>query len=425
MAKRPNIMQRGNSWVIRYRRDGQQVWRSFKTKDDAELELARAMVRKAQDQPEPNARRMTVAEHAGEWLDKKRGRVGEQTLVNYANVLNVHVLPSLGHLELRRVSRKMLDDFVTDWTIGGSMFTERVRLAQERERERATRERRPPRTIRLGRSPKTIGNAIVVLSAMFKDAVKWDRLAASPATALERPKDDRAAEERMRPLDTPGLRALVDAADGQVARALLVTAAMTGMRRGELLGLRWRDVDYTNRRVWVRRSIGLGGVVKQPKTARSVRAIALPRMVADELEAHWKTSPFRAADDYVFASSTGTPLDARNMLREVFEPAMRAAGLPRIRFHDLRHSYASVLIAQGAHPKVISDQLGHASVQITMDRYSHLFDGSYSDVNDELERAWEDTETAHGPAHIEGQNGAAAFHLAASAADGIPAKVAD
>jgi integrase len=196
----------------------------------------------------------------------------------------------------------------------------------------------------------------------------------------------------MRPLDAAGLRALVDAADGQLARALLVTAAMTGMRRGELLGLRWRDVDYTNRRVWVRRSIGLGGVVKQPKTARSVRAIALPRMVADELEAHWKASPFRAPDDYVFTNSIGTPLDGRSMVREVFEPARVRAKLPPVRFHDLRHSYASVLIEQGAHPKVISDQLGHASVQITMDRYSHLFDGAYSDVNDELERAWEGAE---------------------------------
>jgi hypothetical protein len=100
------------------------------------------------------------------------------------------------------------------------------------------------------------------------------------------------------------------------------------------LGLRWRDIDYTNRRVWVRRSIGLGGVVKQPKTARSVRAIALPRMVADEPEEHWKTSPkFRASDDYVFASSTGTPLDGRNMIREVFEPARKAAKLPPLRFH--------------------------------------------------------------------------------------------
>lgn len=421
MAKKTNIRPRGNAWVIRYRRDGRQVWRSFKTRDEAELELARAMVRKAQDQPEPSARRMTLAAHAAEWLEKKHGRIGEQTFVNYASVLNVHVLPTLGHVELRRVTRKTLDDFVTDWSAGGPMFVERVRLAQERERVRAVAQGRRPRPVRIGRSPKTISNAIVVLSAMFKDAVKWDRLAASPAAALERPRDNRAPEDRMQPLDAAGLRALVDAADGQLARALLMTAAMTGMRRGEVLAIRWRDVDYTNRRVWVRRSIGLGGVVKEPKTRKSVRAIALPRMVADELEAHWKESTFRGADDYVFASSVGTPLDARGMIRDVFEPARSRAKLPPVRFHDLRHSYASVLIQQGAHPKVISDQLGHASVQITMDRYSHLFDGAYSDVNDELEQAWKDTEDCTRSALTEGANGAAAFHADAAAAEEIPA----
>ena len=82
------------------------------------------------------------------------------------------------------------------------------------------------------------------------------------------------------------------------------------------------------------------------------------------------------------------------MVRKAFEPARRKAKLPPTRFHDLRHSYASVLIEQGAHPKVISDQLGHASVQITIDRYSHLFDGAYSDVSDELEKAWNGAETA-------------------------------
>jgi integrase len=429
MAKRTtNIRRRGKSWVVYYRRDGRQVWRSFKTKEEAELELARAMVRKAQDAPEPSARRMTLAEHAGEWLEKKRGRVGEQTFVNYASVLNVHVLPSLGHLELRRVNRKSLDDFVTDWSQGGPMFEDRVRLAQERERARAAEEGRPVRPIRLGRSAKTISNAIVVLSAMFKDAVRWDRLAASPASALERPKDVRASEELMHPLDAAGIRALVEAADSTGARALLVTAAMTGMRRGELLGLRWRDVDYTNRRVWVRRSIGLAGAVQKPKTAKSVRAIALPKMVADALEEHWKEAPFCAPDHYVFASSTGTPLDGRNMVREVFEPARRRAKLPRVRFHDLRHSYASILIAQGAHPKVISEQLGHASVQITMDRYSHLFDRAYSDVNDELERAWDSVaktdEAASGPASTEAQNGSAGVRTDAAAPDEMPAREA-
>jgi hypothetical protein len=174
MAKRANIRRRGNSWVVYYRRDGRQVWRSFKTREEAELELARAMVRKAQHQPEPSARRMTLAEHAAEWLEKKHDRVGEQTLVNYTSVLAVHVLPTLGNVELRRVTRKMLDDFVTDWSRGGPMFAERVKLAQERENARARPASRPARRVRLGRSPKTIANAIVVLSALFKDAVRWD-----------------------------------------------------------------------------------------------------------------------------------------------------------------------------------------------------------------------------------------------------------
>lgn len=420
MAKQTNIRRRGKSWVVHYRRDGQQHWRSFKTRDEAELELARAMVRKAQDTPEPSARRMTVTEHATEWLEKKRSRVGEQTHVNYASVLNVHILPTLGHLELRRVTRKTLDDFVTDWHAGGPMFKERVRLAQERERVRAAEEGRDPRPIRIGRSAKTIGNAIVVLSGMFNEAVHWNRLTASPAVGLERPRDDRPAEDRMHALDAASLRALVDAAEGQLARALLVTAAMTGMRRGELLGLRWRDVDYTNHRVWVRRSIGLNGVVKEPKTRKSVRAIAMPKMVADELEAHWKASTFRSDDDYVFANSAGRPLDGRNMVREVFEPARRNAKLPRIRFHDLRHSYASVLIGQGTHPKVISDQLGHASVQITMDRYSHLFEGAYADVSVDLERAWSDVETASRTASTDRPKGAVAFHTDAPADPAAP-----
>ena len=100
-------------------------------------------------------------------------------------------------------------------------------------------------------------------------------------------------------------------------------------------------------------------------------------------------------------------------MREVFEPSRRRANLPTVRFHDLRHSYASVLIAQRVHPKVISEQLGHASVKITIDRYSHLFDGAYADVNDELEQAWAAVETASGPASTESANGQGAFRLVA------------
>jgi integrase len=418
MARRStNIRRRGKSWVVYYRRGGRQHWRSFKTRDEAELELARANMRRVQDQPEPTARRMTVEEHAADWLEHKRSRVGRQTFVNYASVLHVHVLPSLGDVELRRVSRKMLDDFVSDWSAGGPMFQERVDLAQRREQARAQAEDRPTRPIRLGRSAKTIANAVVVLSALFKDGVGWWRLAASPAVALERPRDQRPPDELMRTLDASGLRKLVAAADSPLARTLLLTAALTGMRRGELLGLRWGDVDTVNDRVWVRRSIGLGGEVKKPKTAKSLRPVAMPKTLRDALEEWWKQTERRCGADYVFASSTGGPLDGRNVIRTVFEPARKAANLPPVRFHDLRHSYASLLIAQGEHPKVISEQLGHASVTITMDRYSHLFDRAWTDVGDSLERAW----VASGPASTEVESGAVAFRTDAAATKEIAA----
>jgi hypothetical protein len=141
--------------------------------------------------------------------------------------------------------------------------------------------------------------------------------------------------------------------------------------------------------VWVRRSIGLGGA-KKPKSRKSVRAIALVPTLATELEALWKETKFKSDADPVFASEHGTPLDGRNMIRVVFAPALKRSGLPRMRFHDLRHTFASLLIAQGAHVKYISEQLGHASVQITLDRYGHLFDQSYADESAKLEKALAD-----------------------------------
>jgi integrase len=398
MARPPsNIRRRGRSWVLHYRRDGKQVWRSFADRDygneqasleAAELELARAKVRKIQGQPEPASRSITLDTFAPEWLtDYARAHVGEQTYVNYESVLRVHVLPSLGHLELRQITRKILAAFVSDWATGGPVFQERVAAITEAEVQRAREQDRKPRPVRVGRSPKTISNAIVVIREMLGHAVEWNYLVANPAVGLRRPRDDRETGEQMRPLDPDGVRKLLDACTEQLDRALLMTAVMTGARRGELLGLTWADVDWDRRRLWIRRSVGLGGQVKRPKSRRSVRAIALTPTLVAELRRHRMASKAKAETDPVFASSTGTPLDGRNLVRVIFEPALKRAGLPHMRFHDLRHTFASLLIAQGAHPKYISEQLGHASVQITLDRYGHLFDQSYGDESAKLETA--------------------------------------
>ena len=129
----------------------------------------------------------------------------------------------------------------------------------------------------------------------------------------------------------------------------------TNRRRGELLALRWGDVDWNSRRVWVRRNVTNRSVFQEPKTRGSVRAIAMLTTLATALREHQMASPFKDADDLIFSTQKGTPVDGHNFVRRVFDPALRRAGLPKIRFHDLRHTFASLLIAQGEHPKLISE----------------------------------------------------------------------
>jgi integrase len=167
----------------------------------------------------------------------------------------------------------------------------------------------------------------------------------------------------------------------------VLCATTTGVRLGELLALRWSDVDWDNRRLWVRRSITRKGTIQEPKTRGSVRAIAITPTLVAGLREHRMRSSFKTEGALIFCTAKGTPFDGVNLVRREFKPALRKAELPEIRFHDLRHGFASLLIAQGEHPKLISEQLGHASVKITMDRYGHLMDQSYGDASSRLDAA--------------------------------------
>jgi integrase len=221
---------------------------------------------------------------------------------------------------------------------------------------------------------------------MLGHAVEWGLIPANPAIGLRRPRAAQRAEEAMRVIDAGQVRQLLDAASEGQERTLLMTAVTTGARRGELLGLTWGDVDRERGRLWIRRSIGRGGTVQHPKSRRSIRAIAMPASLSAALRDHRMSSRFKASTDYVFSSREGTALDGRNVSR-MFTATLKRAGLPTIRFHDLRHTFASLLIHQGAHTKFVSEQLGHASSQITLDRYGHLLDQSYSDESEKLEAA--------------------------------------
>jgi len=205
--------------------------------------------------------------------------------------------------------------------------------------------------------------SVALVKEMFKHAIQWGYLDANPAQYVERP---RVEIEEMQVLTPPEIRRLLDAAEEPV-RTMLLCAVLTGMRRGELLGLKWEDVDLEGNRIQVRRALWRGKFVT-PKSRWSRRAIDL----APTLKAALARLPSRFKGELVFTSPTGEAIDPDNFSHRDWARALRRSQLRRIRFHDLRHTYASLLIAQGAHPKYIQTQLGHASIQTTLDRYGHL-----------------------------------------------------
>jgi len=164
---------------------------------------------------------------------------------------------------------------------------------------------------------------------------------------------------------------------------LYVLALTTGMRQGELLALRWKDVDLEAASLSVRGTLTRspdGLTVAEPKTTGSRRHVFLGIIAVDALRRHRVNqtaerllkSPEWENNDLVFANEVGKPIEASNLRRRSFQPLLEKAGLPRIRFHDLRHSAATLLLTQGIHPKVVSERLGHSKVSITLDLYSHV-----------------------------------------------------
>ena len=178
---------------------------------------------------------------------------------------------------------------------------------------------------------------------------------------------------------------MLKAAVGNRLEALYVLAVHTGMRRGELLGLTWSDVDLKNASVSVRRTLtrtdnGKRVVLGEPKTKKSRRTIRLTPQAVETLRSHLERQLQDMeilGDRYqdqglVFTTNTGTPINPSNLRQRNFAPLLKQAGLPHIRFHDLRHTCATLLLSRGVHPKFVQELLGHATIAITLDTYSHV-----------------------------------------------------
>jgi integrase len=174
--------------------------------------------------------------------------------------------------------------------------------------------------------------------------------------------------------DAGQVRTFLEAIRGHRLEALFTVAVVTGLRQGELLGLRWSDVDLAAGTLTVRQALQrVDGTLQavETKTARSRRTVPLPVLALDALRAHRTRQDGPVASLYVFTTPSGAPLYGTAVYRD-FVAVSAAAGLPRIRFHSLRHTAASLLLAQGIHPRVVMELLGHSTIALTMNTYSHV-----------------------------------------------------
>jgi len=297
----------------------------------------------------------SLACFVSEWLPAVRPSLKPSTWDSYRSNLIHHVLPRLGEIPLTEIGPTDLTRLYVELLASGRVDGTG------------------------GLSQKTVHYIHTIVHRTLRDAIRWGQLDRNAAELCDPP---RQLHPEVTAWGEPEVRAFLAGMRTERLYALYLLALTTGMRRGELLGLSWDSVDVASRRLFVRHSLIAVNYTVQlssPKTRRSRRAISLDVGTLEALAAHRvRQDHERATCDrphehsgLVFTRVNGAPLHPHSV-SQGFERRARRLGLPRIRFHDLRHTSASLALAAGIHPKVVSERLGHASVMITLDTYSHV-----------------------------------------------------
>jgi len=300
---------------------------------------------------------LTLGAYLGQWLAHARGRVRAKTLDGYEALVRIHATPMLGEIALSALRPLDL--------------------------QRAYAQLLGPEH---GLSAGSVLNLHLVLTQALGQAQRWGMIATNPAHGAQPPRPRRAEPAVV---DRALAARLLQVTEGTRFELPVALAISTGMRRGEILGLRWADLGADLSVAHVNRSLQVvaGALVfEEPKTRRSRRAVALPAFVGPYLERQRLAQRGRRAEapawsdlDVVYDRGDGRPVNP-GTLSAGWHGFCRKSGLPHVRFHDLRHAHATLMLLQGVHPKVVSERLGHASVGITLDTYSHVLPSMQSEA---------------------------------------------
>jgi integrase len=312
-----------------------------------------------------DADNLKLGEYLDRWLtDSVADTVRPTTFERYEQIVRVHVRPALGNLKLKNV---------TPAHVRG-LYREKLEV---------------------GLSPRTVRYIHATLHKALKQAIADGLI---PRNATEAVKPPQVRKEEIRPLTAEQVKILFEAVRDDRLESLYILAVHTGLRQGELLGLKWGDVDLEAGTLQVRRTLTTakgGPVLRAPKTKASRRTVKLSPTALEALRSHLErqlgeidqAGVLWRENGLIFASESGEPLKRHYIKTHRFMPLLKRAGLPQIRFHDLRHTCATLLLTKNVNPKVVSEMLGHATIAITLDTYSHVLPNMQSEAAQAMEDA--------------------------------------
>jgi integrase len=302
-----------------------------------------------------NAEGLTVERYMDRWLESIRGNVRPGTFKPYEAIVRLHIKPTLGTVKLDKLNAMQLEKLYRQ-KLDSGLSARRVRYIH------------------------------VTIRKALKDAVRLQLLSRNVADAAVPP---RAVKTEIEPLTQVQMRSLLNATKGDRLEALYVLAMTTGMRQGELIGLQWKDVDLDGGTLRVNRSV-YEGVVSPPKTNAGRRTIRLSKLAVSALREHRVNAAARSEriSEWVFPNANGTPIGHQNLHNRSWKPLLCRAGLPHsVRFHDLRHSCISLLLARGVPVKVVSEMAGHADISVTLSVYGHVLPDMQGTAADGMDEA--------------------------------------
>lgn len=338
-------------------------------KRQAQIECARLIAEAQTGGLSLEPAKTTLSDYLERWLDYVKPNVSPRSHERYSEIVRKNLGPRLGSVKLARLKPEQIAAAYSD---------------------ALTRGRRDGKG---GLSPRTVTHAHRILKQALSRAVRWQLIPRNPADAVDPPKVER---KDLSTYDLAATARAIDALRGTRMLVPTILSVLCGLRRGEVAALRWRNVDLETGALAVVASAEqtkAGVRYKEPKTGRA-RNVSLSPTVVEELKS-WQTAQVEEmlrlglrpdGDTFVVTQADGRPLQPRSITHE-WVRLSRVKGLPRIRFHDLRHAHATHLLGAGVHPKVASERLGHSKVGITLDLYSHVMPGMQDEAAARVDEA--------------------------------------